>query len=116
MTILIIDDERAIRKALSFALQKQGHEIIEMENPLKAIELLNVDDINLIIIDLNMPFISGTEFIRIIKEKGQNIPTIILSSQHESINKTLLSQIDPIKIISKDLSLQQILKYLKNYL
>jgi len=116
MKILIIDDERTIRKALSLALQRQGHEIIEMENPLKAIELSNFEDINLIVLDLNMPFISGNEFIEILKEKGQNIPTVVLSSDPESISKTLLSQIDPIKIISKDLSLLAILKYLKKYL
>ncbi len=116
MKILIIDDERTIRKALSHALQRQGHEIIEMENPLKAIELMNIENINLIVLDLNMPFISGNEFIKILKEKGQNIPTVVLSSQPDSINKTLLSQIGPIKIISKDLALPAIVKYLENYL
>jgi CheY-like chemotaxis protein len=110
MKMLIVDDENTIRKALRFSMQKESHEIVEAGNPIEALNKITKQDFDLLILDFNMPVISGLEFIRILNEHGKDIPIILLTSQEIKINNSSFSQKNPIKIINKDLSLQSILQ------
>ena len=104
MSILILDDERTIRKALGFALRNLGYKTLEAKNAAEAFELISVDSFDLIVIDINLPVISGMEFLNQLKDIGKNIPILILTSQKNiNINEKL-------KIISKEMPLNKIIK------
>jgi two-component system response regulator len=109
MSILILDNERTIRKALGFALRNLGYKTLEARNAVEALELISIDSFDLIVVDLNLPVISGLEFLNNLKESGKNIPTLILTSQKQ------ISQ-DKFKYISKEMPLNKIVKKIINEL
>ena len=92
-TILLCDDELMNRKVASKILTKEGFNIVEAHNGKEAIDILNTQRIDLILMDLMMPVMDGYEATSIIKQDDRfsTIPLIIISalSDKEAINKGL---------------------------
>ncbi len=116
MTILILDDEKTIRKAISFALSRNGHQIIEAYNPKFVLDKLHQLKLDLIIMDIDLPVMSGFEFLKSLKSAEKNIPVIILTSQEVSDSDFHEHQIDPKKIISKESTIPRIMNVIENVL
>jgi two-component system KDP operon response regulator KdpE len=76
--ILVVDDERAIRRFLRTALGAQGYEITEAATGNDALSALVTDRPDLMILDLGLPDIDGVEVTRQVREWSQ-IPILILS-------------------------------------
>ena len=79
MKIFVVDDEPNIRLTLKIALQKESFEVIQCSNGQEALEKLNTEKPDLIILDFNMPVMDGFEFLGIIRKHNYNIPVIFLS-------------------------------------
>ena len=79
MKIFVVDDEPNIRLTLKIALQKESFEVIQYSNGKDALEKLNTEKPDLIILDFNMPVMDGFEFLGIIRKHNYNIPVIFLS-------------------------------------
>jgi two-component system KDP operon response regulator KdpE len=71
--VLVIDDEPPIRKLLRMGLSTQGYEILEASNGKIALELLTQEPA-LIILDLGLPDIQGTELLRMIRGRNESVP------------------------------------------
>ena len=67
MKFLIVDDETLIRKALSLAAKKAGHEVMEAENGKEALKILESFTPDLAFVDILMPEMDGLEFLSQIK-------------------------------------------------
>ena len=78
--ILVIEDNPMVVKSLEFKLKKDGYEVIIAEDGRDAMKKLEDDSFDLILTDLMLPFISGTQLIEYIKEKTPDIPIIVLST------------------------------------
>jgi DNA-binding response OmpR family regulator len=87
-TILIIDDQPEIRELLSLYLEKDGFQIIEAGDGQQAIEIIERQQIDLVLVDLMMPIIDGYQFIKIVRETLA-IPIIIISAKNEDYDKIL---------------------------
>jgi DNA-binding NarL/FixJ family response regulator len=83
-SVLIVDDSRAIRKALGELFTRQGDFEIcgEAENGRAAIEKALSLQPALIVTDLSMPLMNGLEETRILKELLPDVPVIIYTSHH----------------------------------
>lgn len=82
ITILIIEDEVDILELLEYTLQKEGFETIGFLNTsAKVYEVLDEEQIDLILMDRNLPGVEGTAFINDIKTKGYNQPVIYISAK-----------------------------------
>jgi DNA-binding NtrC family response regulator len=77
--ILLLDDEEQIRRAIELHLKKNGHRVVSAENGQKGLEILAGQDFDLIITDLQMPEVSGTELLKTLDEKNLLVPTIVLT-------------------------------------
>lgn len=83
--ILIVDDEEEIRRTLVDHLSGRIEcEIIEAANGYEAIEKLGKNDIDLVLLDIKMPGISGTEVIQKIKTFPKQIPMIVITKWDSS--------------------------------
>jgi len=83
MKILIVDDHGYNRDLLSFILQDDGHDCVEAEDGAKACEYFEDNhDIDLILMDVNMPVMDGISATRNIKSKGENrfVPVIFVTA------------------------------------
>jgi two-component system, OmpR family, response regulator ResD len=66
--VLVLDDDHDITLLTRSALAMHGYEVTESNDPAEALELVQQNDFSLILADLMMPGIEGTEFIRRAKE------------------------------------------------
>lgn len=82
--ILIIEDNPMVVRSLEFKLTKDGYEVIVAEDGRKALETLKEDDsIQLVITDLMLPYVTGTELIEYIRINMPTLPIIVLSTSNQ---------------------------------
>ncbi len=86
MRVLVVDDERAIRKYLNAALNAQGSVVIEAIDGESALRAAALERPDVIILDLGLPDIDGVEITRRIREWSQ-VPIIILSVREQESDK-----------------------------
>lgn len=84
--VLVVDDEPPIRKLLRMGLGTQGYEILEAPNGKCALELL-AQSPHLVLLDLGLPDIPGLELLRIMRERDEAVPIVILSSRGDESGK-----------------------------
>jgi CheY-like chemotaxis protein len=79
--ILVVDDEADIRRFLTAVLQKRGHETMTASDGREAYEIAERERPDLVILDLQMPDQTGTDFYRrLMKNRDlQNTPIIVVS-------------------------------------
>jgi len=86
MRILTIDDSETTRSRIKMIFERFGHNVFEAKSGLHAIDILMHDNkFDLIICDVNMPEMNGTQFVKAQDEDERicNIPTVICSSHLE---------------------------------
>ncbi len=83
--ILIVDDERINRRVLENFLSKAGYRLSQATEGQEAIEAISRGDVDLVLLDIMMPRISGYEVCRIIREKypRQALPVIFLTAKNQ---------------------------------
>ena len=84
--ILIVDDEKNIREVIKEYSILEGYEVKEADSGIKALELLNSEKFDLMILDIMMPIMDGFTLLNSIP-KEKRIPTIILSARDDEIDK-----------------------------
>jgi two-component system cell cycle sensor histidine kinase/response regulator CckA len=80
-TVLVVDDEDIVRRVAVTLLTKCGYKIIEARDGLEALEILGsqADLIDLVMLDLTMPNLTGRETFRLIRERHGLLPVLICS-------------------------------------
>lgn len=78
-TILITDDERSIRNALKEILEFENYSTFEAENGQEALEILNKEKIDLVMLDIKMKGMDGIEVLENLKELKPEVPVIMIS-------------------------------------
>ena len=86
--ILIVDDEENIREVIKEYAIQENFEVKEADNGIKALELLNNEEFDLMILDIMMPLMDGFTLLNNIP-KEKRIPTIILSARDDEIDKLI---------------------------
>lgn len=87
-TILIADDEKNIRQTLARALRLEGYATREAENGADALQQLEAGDVDLVILDLEMPVLDGLALLETMAERGLSTPSLVLTA-HGSIEKAV---------------------------
>ena len=88
--ILVAEDEKILQSLVEFKLKSSGFEVHIVNNGAEALEFLKTRSVDLLVIDLMMPVMSGKELIVELKKNNttKNIPVIILSAK--SLEKEVL--------------------------
>ena len=79
MRIFVVDDEENIRSILKRSLEKEGFLVSQFENGRTAYESVNYENPDLIVLDWDMPVMSGIEFVEKIRQDGNEVPVIFLT-------------------------------------
>lgn len=81
-TILIVDDSATIRKLLAYILKRKNYIIAEAEDGMDAMEKLSHVQVDLVIVDLNMPNMDGIEFVKNLRDNYyyMDTPVIMLTT------------------------------------
>lgn len=86
--ILIADDEAEIRDVLHLYLEKDGYEVVEAVDGVDAMEKIQKENPDLVILDIMMPGLDGYRVLRNVRENN-NIPVIMLSAKDTDADKIL---------------------------
>lgn len=78
--VLIVDDERKMRRVLQILLEQIGLESVAAENGEEALERFAAESIDLVLTDLKMPGIDGIELLKRIREQEADVPVIVLTA------------------------------------
>lgn len=111
--ILIVDDEKDIRKLVGIYLKRQGYQILEAENGKQAIDLVRENsDIDLIIMDIMMPEMSGTESCAVIREFS-SVPVLFLTAKTQEPDKNEAYDIGGDDFLSKPFEQGELIRKVK---
>jgi len=86
MRILVVDDDPPSVKMISFLLREEGYDVISTDNGLAALELIDSQTPDLVVLDVMMPHLDGFEVCRRIRQKV-DVPVIFLSAKGETVDK-----------------------------
>ncbi len=112
MKVLIVDDEELIRNVIKEYAEIEKYEVYEAENGLKAIEIIENNDIDVIVLDIMMPKLDGYSTYREIK-KIKKIPTIILSARSEEYDKLFGFELGVDDYLAKPFSPKELIARIK---
>ena len=78
--ILVVEDHEYLRKYIIKILQKENYQIFEASCGKKALQLLKTEIVDLILLDLGLGDMDGTEIIRLLRRQQNEIPIIVVSN------------------------------------
>ena len=85
-TILVVEDETGIRKAICIYMKNQGYRVFDAANGKEGLELIEKEDIHLAIVDIMMPVMDGVTMVMKARET-HDFPILFLSAKSEEVDK-----------------------------
>lgn len=79
MKILVVEDDQIIREGVCEYLSEFGYDIVEADNGKDALSIFNMEEINLVILDIQIPIINGLEVLKKIRDKSK-LPVLMLTA------------------------------------
>lgn len=84
MKIMLVDDSRTIRNIQKNVLAQLGHtDVLEAADGVQALELLQKDRPDLMLVDWNMPNMDGLTLVKTVREKDKQLPLIMCTTEAE---------------------------------
>lgn len=111
-TIVVTDDDEAMRNAIVRVLQREGHKVLAFEDAAPALDAVNFEEVGLFITDLQMPTL-GEQFILILREKGVDVPVIVISAFLSEDRTRYLKDLGVHQVLEKPFQLSQLLRVMK---
>ena len=111
-TVMVVEDEQSLREPLVYLLEKEGYEVLEAAEGTSALELFKTQQIDLILLDIMMPGMSGNEVCRVIRQTS-NVPVIMLTAKDSEIDKVVGLEIGADDYVTKPYSTRELLARMK---
>jgi two-component system response regulator RegX3 len=110
--VLVVEDEQGLREPLVYMLEKEGYDVVAVEDGLAALEAFKASEPDLILLDLMLPGISGNEVCRVIRQTS-NVPVIMLTAKDGEIDKVVGLEIGADDYVTKPYSTRELLARMK---
>ncbi|MDY0882683.1 response regulator [Dongia soli] len=117
-TILLVEDEDAVRLFSARALRNKGYQVLEARSGEAALEILNehLEEVNLIISDVVMPRMDGPELIKEVRARRSNMPVIFISGYAEDAFRRRVDAGEEAHFLLKPFTLKQLAAKVKEVL
>ena len=89
MRILLAEDEKLLSKAIVKIFEKNNYSVDAVFNGKDALTFIELGNYDCVVLDIMMPIMNGIDVIKKVREKGNNIPILILSAKSDINNKIL---------------------------
>jgi two-component system response regulator VicR len=113
INILIVDDEAAMREGLSDNLIFEGYKTDTASNGIEALEKINNNEYDLIVLDVMMPEMSGFDVCKKLRQENNQVPVILLTAKGEEIDRVLGLELGADDYITKPFSLRELIARIK---
>ena len=114
--VLIVDDNPNMSSLLSEMLEVFDYDSVRASDGTEALEILGNNSISLVITDLRMPNMSGTELLREVKTKYPKIPVVLISGYSVSQADSQAEEVKADGFLGKPLLMSDIEKMLNSLL
>ena len=105
--VLVVEDEESFRDALGFMLRKEGFEVLAVDNGHAALDAFRKQDPDLILLDLMLPGVNGTEVCRTIRQTS-SVPIIMLTAKDTEIDKVVGLELGADDYVTKPFSSREL--------
>ena len=112
-TVLIVEDEKSIVDILRFNLEKEGYRCVAAYDGEAGLNAALSENPDLILLDVMLPKMIGFDVCRALREKGNNVPVIILTAREEEEDKVLGLEIGADDYITKPFSMRELMARVK---
>lgn len=85
--ILVVDDDKNTRLLLKAVLQAENYNVHTAENGEEALEVMDKEHIDLVVLDIMMPKMDGYEFTKVLRENDNNLPILMVSAKQLPADK-----------------------------
>ncbi len=86
--VLVVEDEQSYREPLSYLLQREGFEVVEAETGPDALEAFDRLGADIVLLDLMLPGMSGTEVCRHLRARSR-VPVIMVTARDDEVDKVI---------------------------
>ncbi|MCF4122158.1 response regulator transcription factor [Antribacter sp. KLBMP9083] len=106
--ILVVEDEESYRDPLTYQLTREGFEVVEAANGHDALAAYDEGGADLVLLDLMLPGLSGTEVCRELRIRG-DVPVIMLTAKDSEIDKVVGLELGADDYVTKPYSFRELL-------
>jgi len=105
-TILLVDDEEAVRRVLTFPLERDGYTVLQAGDGEEALELFARETVDLVILDLMLPKLDGLEVCKRLRATSA-VPIIMLTARDDELDKVIGLELGADDYITKPFSIRE---------
>ncbi len=91
--VLVIEDDPSVRELLSDVLDEVDYEVVAVPDGNAALRTMQVLHVDLITLDLDLPGLTGSDLLRLIHERQQPVPPVIVISSSAPLSRELQSKV-----------------------
>lgn len=106
--ILIVEDEESYREPLTYQLTREGFEVVAVGTGIEALAAYDAGGADLVLLDLMLPGLSGTEVCRELRLRG-DVPVIMLTAKDSEIDKVVGLELGADDYVTKPYSFRELL-------
>lgn len=107
-TILIVEDEESLAEPLAYLLQKEGFDTLLAADGPSALEQFNDDHVDLVLLDLMLPGMSGTDVCRKLRAES-DVPIIMVTARDSEIDKVVGLELGADDYVTKPYSTRELI-------
>ena len=105
-TILLVDDEDAVQKLLTYPLEREGFRVLQARDGEEALQHFGQERVDLVVLDLMLPKLDGLEVCR--RLRGQStVPIIMLTARDDELDKVVGLELGADDYITKPFSIRE---------
>ena len=105
-TILLVDDEEAVRKVLTFPLERDGYQVVQAADGEEALARFGDQPVDLVVLDIMLPKLDGLEVCKQLRASSF-VPIIMLTARDDEVDKVLGLELGADDYITKPFSIRE---------
>jgi DNA-binding response OmpR family regulator len=105
-TILLVDDEDAVQKLLTYPLEHEGFRVLQARDGEEALERFAAEHVDLVVLDLMLPKLDGLEVCRRLRARS-TVPIIMLTARDDELDKVVGLELGADDYITKPFSIRE---------
>ena len=107
--ILVIEDDRATRKALQQLFESEGYSLDAAQNGVEGLAMFRASRPNFVILDLAMPQMNGRDVCRQLRKESEDIPVLVLTGSSDEVSRVTLLEMGADDYVTKPFSPRELL-------
>src|SRR5919199_612237 len=105
-TILLVDDEDAVQKLLTYPLERDGFRVLQARDGSEALTLFDAEHVDLVVLDLMLPRLDGLEVCKRLRASS-DVPIIMLTARGDELDKVVGLELGADDYITKPFSIRE---------